>query len=62
MNKEITRDDLIEWIDRPPSNDDLNMCKYIIGLQEENEKLKKQITEYQDEIFARDNSWYDMQS
>lgn len=27
----------------------------------ENENLKKQITEYQDEIFARDNNWYDMQ-
>ena len=30
----ITRDDLIEWIDRSPSNSDLEMCKYIIGLQE----------------------------
>ena len=30
-------------------------------LKEENEKLRKQNTEYQDEIFARDNSWYDMQ-
>lgn len=41
---------------------------YITNLEQENEKLKekikqqdKQITEYQDEIFARDNSWYDMQ-
>lgn len=25
------------------------------------EKLNKQITEYQDEIFARNNNWYDMQ-
>ena len=30
----ITRDDLIEWIDRSPSNSDLEMCKYIIDLQE----------------------------
>lgn len=30
-------------------------------LKEENKKLKEQITEYQDEIFARDNNWYDMQ-
>lgn len=30
-------------------------------LQEENERLRKQNTEYQDEIFARDNNWYDMQ-
>ena len=31
------------------------------NLQEENEKLKKENTEYQDEIFTRDNNWYDMQ-
>ena len=30
-------------------------------LEKENEKLRKENTEYQDEIFARDNSWYDMQ-
>lgn len=34
---------------------------YIISLEEENKKLKKENTEYQDEIFARDNSWFDMQ-
>lgn len=43
MNKEITRDDLIIWIDRSPSNSDLEMCKYIIGLQEENHQLKRQL-------------------
>ena len=30
-------------------------------LKEENERLKKENTKYQDEIFARDNSWWDMQ-
>lgn len=34
--------------------------KEIERLKEENKKLKEQITEYQDEIFARDNNWYDM--
>lgn len=41
---------------------------YMVGLEdeierlkEENKRLKEQITEYQDEIFARDNNWYDMQ-
>lgn len=29
----ITRDDLIIWIDRSPSNSDLDLCNYIIGLQ-----------------------------
>jgi uncharacterized protein YjgD (DUF1641 family) len=37
------------------------MADYITNLQEENERLRKQNTEYQDEIFARDNNWYDMQ-
>ena len=34
---------------------------YITNLQQENERLKEQVSEYQDEIFARDNNWYDMQ-
>jgi len=37
------------------------LLNYITNLQEENQKLHKQVTEYQDEIFARNNSWYDMQ-
>lgn len=35
--------------------------EYIEDLQQQNEDLRKQITEYQDEIFARDNNWCDMQ-
>ena len=37
------------------------ICIAFDYLQQENEKLKKENTEYQDEIFARDNSWYDVQ-
>lgn len=37
------------------------VLSYIEQLEKENKKLNKQVTEYQDEIFARDNSWYDMQ-
>jgi len=37
------------------------LLDYITNLQRENERLKKQVSEYQDEIFARDNNWYDMQ-
>ena len=37
------------------------LLSYIEQLEKENKKLNKQVTEYQDEIFARDNSWYDMQ-
>jgi SMC interacting uncharacterized protein involved in chromosome segregation len=36
----ITRDDLIIWIDRPPSNSDLEMCNYIIDLQQRIDKAK----------------------
>lgn len=52
-----------------PTNEDVEECENQIKLlqkenqqlKQENERLKKQNTEYQDEIFARDNSWYDMQ-
>lgn len=37
------------------------LLSYIEQLEKDNEKLHKQVTEYQDEIFARDNNWYDMQ-
>ena len=37
------------------------ICVALDYLQQENEYLRKQITEYQDEIFARDNNYYDMQ-
>ena len=40
---------------------ELERYKNIIDeLKKENEKLHKQVVEYQDEIFARDNNWYDM--
>ena len=39
MNKE----ELINWIDRPPSNTDLDLINYIIGLQEKVEYLKSKI-------------------
>ena len=37
------------------------LLDYITNLEQENERLKKQIIEYQDEIYAKDNNWYDMQ-
>lgn len=43
----ITRDDLIDWIDRPPSNHDIELCDYLVNALdnqfkycEENEQLK----------------------
>lgn len=29
----LTKEILIDWIDRPPSNSDLDLINYIIGLQ-----------------------------
>lgn len=63
MNKEemkdalITKEDLVAWIDRPPSNDDLDLCSYLSNavknqfafskkieqLQQENKQLKEKL-------------------
>lgn len=58
MNKEELKDIVCQ----SASDYDIldNAYDYIEKLEKENEKLKEQIKEYQDEIFARDNSWYDM--
>ena len=34
----LTKEILIDWIDRPPSNSDLDMINYIIGLQDNRDK------------------------
>lgn len=43
----ITKEDLVLWLDRPPSNDDLDLCKYLANAvqnrqkyYEENQQLK----------------------
>ena len=52
MNKElmITKEDLVNWLDRPPSNDDLDLIGFITTrlenfykLQQENKQLKETI-------------------
>lgn len=52
MNKEImiTQQDLIDWLDRPPSNNDIDLINFIVcrldnfyKLKEENERLKNQL-------------------
>lgn len=54
MNKEImiTQQDLIDWLDRPPSNNDLDLINFIVcrldnfyKLEEENERLNNVINE-----------------
>ena len=34
----LTKEMLIDWIDRPPSNSDLDLINYIIGLQNNRDK------------------------
>ena len=44
----ITKEDLVLWLDRPPSNDDLDLCEYLANVvqnrqkyYEENQHLKE---------------------
>ena len=46
----ITKEDLVLWLDRPPSNDDLDLCEYLANAvqnrqkyYEENQQLKEQL-------------------
>lgn len=59
MNEDlkITKEDLVLWLDRPPSNDDLDLCSYLSNAvenqykyYEENKQLKEDLKEY-DMIF-----------
>ena len=45
MNEElmITQQDLIEWLDRPPSNDDLDLATFISTRLENFYKLEEQL-------------------
>lgn len=53
MSEEIsklTKEDLVLWLDRPPSNDDLDLCEFLANAvqnrqkyYEENQQLKEQI-------------------
>ena len=50
----ITKEDLVLWLDRPPSDDDLDLCIYLSNAVEnqhkyfqENQKLKDKINQYE---------------
>lgn len=55
MNKElkITKEDLVNWIDRPPSNDDLDLCKYLSNAVQNREKYFEKIKQLQ-------NNWNEL--
>ena len=60
----ITRDDLLDWIDRPPSNADIELADYLVNAldnqrkyYEENTQLKsvlKEIREFCDYLLNND--------
>lgn len=39
----ITRDDLIDWIDRPPSNSDIELCDYLVNALDNQYKYYNEI-------------------
>lgn len=47
----LTKENLIDWIDRPPSNSDLDLINYIIGLQNNRDKAIEEI----DNLLVYDN-------
>ena len=60
MNKEeikITKEDLVSWLDRPPSNEDLDLCSYLANALEKQQyylimkEFKKWLEEIQQEEF-----------
>ena len=42
----LTKEMLIDWIDRPPSNSDLDLINYIIGLQNNRDKAIEYVKEF----------------
>lgn len=39
----ITQQDLVDWIDRPPSNDDLDLCSYLSNAVKNQYEYHKEI-------------------
>ena len=54
MNKElkITKEDLIVWLDRPPTDYDLELCAYLENALENQEKYYNQIQKLQEKFKA----------
>lgn len=42
----LTKEMLIDWIDRPPSNSDLDLINYIINMQNNRDKAIKKLNKY----------------
>lgn len=49
-NIRITRDDLIDWIDRPPSNSDIELCDYLVNALDNQYKYYNEIQQLKEVI------------
>lgn len=49
----ITSQDLVDWIDRPPSNDDLDLCNYLENAVKNQYKYKNVIDKIKEYIKTR---------
>lgn len=57
MDKEelkIAKEDLVLWLDRPPSNDDLDLCAYLEKALENQHNYYQEIKQLKIEISARE--------
>ena len=68
MNEElmITKEDLVNWLNRPPSNDDLDLIGFITTrlenfykLEQENKQLKSILTELEEWLKEQGNNGID---
>jgi len=46
----LTKEMLIDWIDRPPSNSDLDLINYIIDLQNNRDKATEYVEKHTDKL------------
>ena len=58
----ITQQDLIDWLDRPPSNDDLDLATFISARLENFYELEKQLQQKENIIkevreYIKSNEW-----
>lgn len=62
----ITKEDLVTWLDRPPSNEDLDLCSYLANALEKRQyylitkELKKWLNDVLNEL--KENDVYDRTS
>lgn len=60
----ITKEDLVNWLDRPPSNDDLDLIGFITTrlenfykLEQENKQLKEKIDKAKEKSIYLQNTY-----